>query len=270
MLKVSSLLLAFFYLSFAAYAQVRQDVSAGLHSSDWRERAVAYRSLADKENRAPDENSALVALLLREKAPAVSAAAAPSGPDDSSDNDHDPDPNLAEYMDSLVRTVMEIADQEPGRSDVWPALLSVASYDGSSVMMPWFVKHSDKVAPYFLAAANGSIPGLPRGGALIGLAKIASNERDPLTAHLLSQSEVERLDKTIRENLNSADVVVRMQAISALGIIGNVDDLEQLDRVAADDAYYDAEHDLYPYRLSARVAAKNIRKRLDAQKNAKP
>ncbi len=109
-----------------------------------------------------------------------------------------------------------------------------------------------------------------RGGALIGLAKIASYERDPQTAHFLNQNEVQRLDQTIRDNLNSAEVLVRMQAIVAIGIIGNADDLALMDRIAADDPHYDAEHDLYPYRLSARVAAKNIRKRLDAQKNAKP
>jgi hypothetical protein len=267
MLKAGSLLLTC-GLFFVASGQVRPDLAVRLQSTDWRERAAAYRYLADEKNRTADENSALVALLLSEKTPALRPATGPSAPDDSSENDHDPNPDFVQYMDSLVHTVMEVADREPKRSDVWPALLAVASFDGNSVMMPWFARHSDQVAPYFLAAAKNSFSG-QRGGALIGLAKIASYERDPMTIHHLGQSDVQLLDRTIRDNLDSADVVVRMQAIAAVGIMGNADDLNLLDRIAASDTYYDAANDLYPYRVSARVAAKNIRKRLASQRSPK-
>ncbi len=65
-------------------------------------------------------------------------------------------------MDSLVHTVMEIADQDTGRSNVWPALLSVASYDGNSVMMPWLVKHFGQGRPLFPSCRKWQDP---RGGA---------------------------------------------------------------------------------------------------------
>ncbi len=70
MLKVSSLLLASLGFIFVAYGQVRPDVAAGLQSADWKERAIAYRALADVKNRTADENSALVALLVKETTPA--------------------------------------------------------------------------------------------------------------------------------------------------------------------------------------------------------
>ena len=209
-----------------------------------------------------------MALLLREETPAPGPPAAPHEPDADLDNDHNPDPGLTQYMDSLVNTVTEIADKGPQRSDVWPGLLAAASYNGNSVMMPLFARHADKTAPYFLAAARGSIPGGGRADALIGLAKIVSYERDPATKHHLSSANVQLLDQTIRDMLSDANVLVKMQALTAVGIIGGVDDLNLLDKIASVDPYYDSEHDFYPYRVSARLAAENIRRRLATPKNA--
>jgi hypothetical protein len=181
------------FLAASAYGQIKPDVAAKLRSAEWTERAEAYRLLTAQKNRSPEEETALVALLLREETPAPGPPPPPPKPDARLDNDHYPASELAEYMDALVNTVMEIADREPQRSDVWPELLAVASYNGSSIMMPLFARHAEQTASYFLAAAKGSVHNLPeiyRAGALVGLAKIISYERDSPAKRSLTSAEL--------------------------------------------------------------------------------
>lgn len=244
-------------------------VATGLKSIDWREREHAYRSLTSKTNRTPEEDAALVALLLKEENPGSVSAAAPPSPDANADKDHEGGGDFEQYLDSLVDTVKSIADEDPERSDVWPGLLAIASYNGDAVMMPWLAKHADKVAPYFLAVAQGANQKYSRAGALIGLAKIMSHELDPATAHHLNPGYLRLLEATIRQALNDPDELVRIQAITALGIMGVRDDLGLLDRIAATDPFYDSEHDYYPYRTNALLAARALRRRLDSNNNSK-
>jgi hypothetical protein len=206
--------------------------------------------IAGQKNRSPEQETALAALLLRDQ------RSGPRRPSrgERSDDDHNPDPDLAGYKDSLVGTVMEIADREPQRSDVWPELLARASYNGSSVMMALFAS---------------SIQGVGRVNALVGLAKIISYERDEAEKQISSSADLQILDRTIRERLSDSDVEVRMQALTAAGIMGSAGDLQMLDRVAATDPYHDSGIDLYPCRVAARATSQRLRRRLAAQASAK-
>jgi hypothetical protein len=276
MFKAVFLLPIFCGLAVSAYGQLSPDLIANLQSSDWKARQKGFRALVDEKALSHDEEAALAALLLRELAPMPDAPQVPPELDQRPDNDHLIDPAREQYIGSLVTTVMAIADKDPDVPGVWPALLGMASYDGHSGMMPWLASHSGRTAPYFLACAKGEAPCRRPYNALVGLAKIINYERDPSTQHHLSSSDVQTLNRTIREKLDEtaakgkpreADELMRMQAIEALGVIGDDDDLKLLERIAATDPYYDSENHYYPYRFDAATAASVLRKRLAAQKN---
>jgi len=268
--KTSLFALVFLGLAASAGGQIRPDVTAKLRSADWTDRQLGYQIIAAKKDRSEQENTALVSLLLREESPNHgSPPGQPAG---------DYGEAFAEYVGHLTDTVRQIADKEPQRSDVWPALLT-SSYNTQSAFARWLASHSDKTAPYFLALANALRPGPRSADALVILAQMINYERDPGTDHHLNPAEVQVLDRTIREKLrgptgserlSDEEELVRIQAITALGIMGTAADLDLLDGIVATDPYYDAEIGYYPFRVNARYAAKALRARLADQKNAKP
>ncbi len=278
MLKTVSLLAASFWLAVSSYGQLNPEVVAKLQSSDWRERQSGYQALTGRNDRSRDEGAALAALLLRELASTPDPPRVPPEVDQRPDNDHLIDPAREEYVGSLVATVVAVADKDPDVPGVWPALLAAASYNGSSGMMPWLASHSDRTARYFLACVKGETPCRRPSDALSGLAKIINYERDPSTQHHLSSSDVQTLDRTIREKLDEtagngkpseADQLMKQQAITAIGIMGGPDDLNLLDRIATTDSYYDSENHYYPFRSEAITAATVLRKRLATEQKAK-
>lgn len=248
------------FCSALASGQIAPDVAEKLHSPDWREREQGYRAIAAEKNRSPEEDTALVALLAKE----ISVPFPPQNPQGDALYPWDP-----LYVGALETTVMEIADRNPERADVWPTLLLAENYNGFSAKMPLFAKHADKTAPYFLAAARGEILTPPGSDPLGGLAKIVAWERDPTKEHHLTEAEVLVLEKTIRDKLSDPDEDVRMDAVQALGMVGDGSDLETLDRLAETDPGYDPGLTGYPVRVEAREAAGWIRKRLAAAEKAK-
>jgi hypothetical protein len=172
MSKTLFILVIFSGLGISSYGQLSPDVTAKLQSTDWNVRQEGFQSLADRKDRSRDEDAAVAALLLRELAPVPNAPQTPPELDQRPDNDHLIDPAREEYMGSLVSTVMAIADKDPDVPGAWAALLGMASYDGHSVMMPWFASHSDRTAPYFLACVKGEATCRRPYDALFGLAKI--------------------------------------------------------------------------------------------------
>lgn len=262
-----------------SFGQSNADNVSGLSSPDWRERQKAFQIVAERQRRSVNEDKLLAALLLREFTPEPATPDTQPADDPSPDNDHLIDPERERYVGDLVNIVATIADRNPTVPGIWPALLASAAYDGHSGMMPWLASHSDWTAPYFLACAKGEAPCARPYDALLGLAKIISYERDPAAQHHLSASQVDDLDRAIRDRLNiggdsqhptEAEELQRMKAIEALGFIGNADDLKWLQDVAEADPYYDAQNQYYPFRLDAGLAASVLRKRLTARVDAKP
>ncbi len=248
-------LLLFGILISQAHGQLRPDIAAKLRSENWMERAEAYNALTQQKGRSPEEDRALVALLLKENAFRQTPAGAHPDPDDIDDGP------FVEYVSSLEGTVQEIAQRNPGRADVWPALLG-SGYGAPSELTRFFAAHADKTAPYFLAAAEGKVSGANKPDIFVALAQIMSYERDPATSHHLSTADVQFIERTIRQGLEDADIPARMGALAALGMIGNADDLKFLDQVAATDPTFDSEQKYYPIRISARAAADALRRRL--------
>lgn len=242
-----------------AQGQLQPDVTAKLQSAHWQEREVAYKSLAQEKTRSPDEDTALVALLLKENAFRRQPEGAHPDPDDIDDGE------FVQYTSSLSGTVQEIAEKNPERPDVWPALLGSA-YGAPSDLTKFFAAHADKTASFFLAAANGNLPGPSMPDVLVALAQIVSYERDPAEHHHLSIADVQLIERTIRDRMYNPDIVTRMGAVDALGIIGNADDLKLLDEMAATDPTYDSDSKYYPLRVVARSAAEDLRRRLSQTK----
>jgi hypothetical protein len=256
--KVVLFALISYGLAISAYGQIEPEVSSKFRSDDAEDRMNAYRLLAARSSRTADEDTALVALLLREEAP--NHGSPPGTPDPSSGDDGD----YPRYLGALADTVAQIADKNPERTDVWSALVR-SPYTPQSEFTRWLATHSDKTAPYFLAAAKGSVPGLPvadQSVALVVLAQIFDYERDPATKHHLGAPDLQAIDRTVRENLNSSDFLMRLQAIISIGIMGMTEDLDMLDLVAATDPYYDHENDRYTFRLMAHIAAEDLRRSL--------
>jgi hypothetical protein len=269
MLKVLFFVVSLCVFVPSSSGEISPQVGAKLKSHQWKERAEAYNLLAGQKTQSPEENAALVALLQLEDAPNSWPR---RDPVDARRNDDDGDDGYNAYIDSLVGKVMKIADQEPQRPDAWAALFG-GGYGAPSAVTSLFARHADKTAPYFLTAARGAFPGLPdsrRADALIVLAQIINFERDPATSHHLVSADLQLIEQTIRGMLTDRVVLVRMQALTAVGMIGTADDLAMLDQVAEADPYYDTEHKFYPYRVMAHAAAKDLRSRLAApSKNAK-
>jgi hypothetical protein len=256
----TSFVVLFCGLAVSAHGQLKPEIAAKLSSANWTDRRQAFRLIADEKTRSREENSALVDLLLREE-----SLYRGFSPDQADVGDGEA---FTEYVGTIADALVAVADADPQTPGVWPALLT-SPYNVRSKFALWLATHSDRAAPYFLAASNGGVPGSNRADALVMLAHIINYERDPATQHHLGAAEVQALDRTIRGKLDDSNSEVRDRAITALGVMGSAEDLKWLDLTAASDPYYNSELNYYTFRLSARLAAENLRRRLAAEKGAK-
>jgi len=209
----------FYMLVFAGIlsAQLQPDIVSQPGSSDWTERSAAYRRLASDPNPSVYEESALVALLAYESA---SLRQSIVGHRDYKGEGY------SEYIARLLDSVVKIADKEPGRADVWPALIT-CDHSGDSAFGRWVAAHADKAVPFIKACAREAEE-LFKGQALTSLAQVVAYERDPSTAHHLDSAEVDSLEATVRSGLHDDSVFVRMEAVTSLAIMGNKDDVRVL------------------------------------------
>jgi len=266
MLRASLLFFILCFIGVSAHGQTMAEISAQLRSNTWLDREKAFHVLANRPpvSRAEAE-AAIVTLLQTENSPDSTPAI---DPDVANRTDHDGPLDYERYVSALLNSVMEIADREPQRSDVWRALLDTRGYGAPSKLSLWFAKHGDKTANYFLGAARSGAAGVSfQETAITVLAEMIAFERSPATKHTLASSDVQLLEETIRSPQSSSTVGVRMEAIKALGEFGTVADLQMLDRIAATDSY--SEDGIYFYRIVARFAAQAIRTRITAPTTAK-
>ena len=164
-------------------AQAGPAISELLRSSNWIDIMDAYRSLSAGRERSAEANRQLVSLLLKEDG--ITRAAFLEGNGASSKYSE----SYSEYAAYLAGTVMEIAESDPDRADVWPALLN-APYDPESKFGRFLASHGDKTANFLLASAEGKDPYLQPAGAVAMLAEIVNYERDSSTKHKLSQKRL--------------------------------------------------------------------------------
>jgi len=267
------LLISFTFLLVGAattvLGQPALDIPTLLHSSNWVDRMEAYHLLAADRSRSAQANSELVALLLQEDEIVRSAFLGGEGASAKYGESY------SEYTAYLAGTVIEIADQEPERADVWPALLK-APYDPESRGGRWRASHGDKTANFLLASARADDRYFRRADALMMLAEIVSYERDPSTKHRLTGADVETLDRTVRSGLDDPDEGVRYAAIKGLSLIGTNEDIGTLERIAFTDPRVTREGGAtgseirFFNREAAREAADRLRKRLAAGSAAGP
>jgi hypothetical protein len=239
--------------------QLATNVTAGLRSAHWNERYAAYRALAAKENRSRAEDTALVALLAQE--PEL------IGREIGSEN---PGEGYAEYEGQLQDTVAKIAEKDPERADVWP-LLATCYNDGDTAFGRWIATHADKTVGLIEPCAK-STNTFFRANGLTSLAQIVAYERQPGTARHLDSKKVQVLEAEVRAGLGDSDAAVRMEAATALAIMGTQDDIAVLQNIAATDPYFDPQiaaqgpqYSPYSVRVNAGYAIKRLETKLKVQ-----
>jgi hypothetical protein len=163
---------------------------------DWAERRQSLAIKAD-EKPSPDIDTRRIAFLLREDEEFANARkqgfSAPAYYYD-----------YFEYLNAVVIDVLAIADKNPERTDVWPALFGYPD-----VLPEWFATHGDRAASYFLAVANGRKSPYDRATAFEVLAETIVYERDASTQHHLEPEEVIALDRRLRSGVKDADQKMR-------------------------------------------------------------
>jgi len=93
----------------------------------------------------------MVALLVRDSAP-VRQNSRRKNPEDLGEG-------YAEYISHLAEFVMKLAEKEPERTDVWPALLLECDSLSGPV---WLATHAEKTVRVFNACAKGANEGSSR------------------------------------------------------------------------------------------------------------
>src|SRR5579863_4656949 len=112
----------------AAQGQITPEISKKLHSTDWVDRQGAYSLLTSEKNQSAEVKTALVDLLLREDQVLYEA--------NRLGKLEDYGEGYGSYLGRLGDTVFLIAQKEPGRVDVWPALLRLGG-NPESVLATW-------------------------------------------------------------------------------------------------------------------------------------
>ncbi len=248
----------------SAEGQTSRSLIAGLQNPNIEERIADAEALMADEARSPEADTALVSLLLRENILVRNAYLEGVGSSAKYGEDY------SNYVAFLGDAVMRIADKNPQRTDVWPALLN-SPYDPESRFAVWLGSHGDKSAPFLIAqATRGDL--ISRTDALLVLAQIVAYEQtSEKQARHLNADTVQVCDRLIRAGLNSLENIVRLQAVKALGIMGNRDDLEILARIATSDPVFSSgagpkgDELYYPIRVAALRTVENLRLRLEAQ-----
>lgn len=247
----------------SAQGQTIGALIAQLRSSNVKERVTAAEALMADPNRSAEANTALVALLAKEDD--VVHEAYREGPGASAKYGE----GYAEYVARLGEVVMAIADKEPQRTDVWPALLN-SPYDPESAFAKWLASRGDKATPFLLASAANGDAGT-RADAILVLAQIAAYERKSTAAsRRLTPEALQVVERTVRAGLTAPETIVRLQAVKAVALMGNRDDLNTLDRIAASDPYAlpgagAGGETRFLIRDAAREAGERLRQRINTQ-----
>ncbi len=248
----------------SAQGQTSGALIAQLRSSDVKERVAAAENLMTDQNRSAEANTALIALLSKEGEAVREAYREGIGASGKYGEGY------SEYVARLGEVVMAIADKGPQRTDVWPALLN-SPYDPESAFARWLAGHGDKATPFLLVSSSTGYPGT-RADALLVLAQIAAYERNSSEAsRRLAPGVLRLVERAIRAGLTAPETIVRMQAVKAIALMGNRDDLEALNRIAANDPYAlsgagpRGDETRFPIRDAARDASERLRLRLSRQ-----
>jgi hypothetical protein len=253
----------------AVPAQVSPAVRAQLQSPEWTERQTAFESLAGShgelanQSLSPDVRNLLISLLRVENEVVRAAFLEGTGASDKYGEGY------SEYTAWLADAVARIAEREPDRSDVWPALLA-SGYDPESAFSRWLATHGDKAAPFLLETARGHDLYFRREDALMVLAQIVAYERQPSNSHHLTPSKVAEIESAIRAGLDDKEDgwLVRYQAVKALALIGTKEDIDLLERIATLDTEFvtnggqSGTELRYPIREIARASLLKLRQRL--------
>ena len=246
----------------ALSAQGVPELIGGLASERWQDRSYYYQQLKRPENSAPATNSALIRLLTAENRLVFRASQQEMGVAAAYGE------GFERYVDDLVETVMLIANQQPDRPDIWPALLG-GYLAPDSAHSRWIALQGARGVPVLLKMVSETSAGDwaagRRGDALLMLSEIADREHKGQTALRLKPETLREIMAAIHKGLADPLPVVRIKAVRALWDIGTREDLAALDRLAAGDSDRTPEGNPgneYSVRDAARGAAQSIRSRL--------
>jgi hypothetical protein len=215
-------------------AQVPQEISAKLESSNWSVRDDAFDALVALP-RSADVETALIRLLIREdRIQTARRKAAPGGEDEYGEA-------YGNYFSALSGAVTGIAEKDPARPDVWSALFGVPC------MPRWPATFTEAIASCHLDVIRGKGSIENRGQAMEALGQIAKIELDPkwsgtnseedtrpAKGHLNPQ-ELAVIDRIIRQGLKDRDPEVRFLASFWVAETGTLKDLPVLQRMASTD-----------------------------------
>jgi hypothetical protein len=173
------------------------------------------------------------------------------------------------YVAELGKRVQAIAEKEPDRLDVWPALVR-EPYNPGSTFTTWLAKYGDKVTPLLLAQANDRLY-RETSAVFDALAQIVRYESLPSTIHKLRPADVAKVEETIRSALNDPKPTVRSNAVDALAVFGTREDLATIERIALTDPEVTTDAGVtgtdirFFVREEAQRAADRLKRRLDAR-----
>ena len=243
-------------------AQNVRTLIGGLASESWQDRFYYYNQLKRPENSTPETNSALIRLLASENRLIFRASQQEMGVAAAYGE------GFEFYVDDLIETVMLIANQQPDRPDIWPALLG-GYLAPESAHSRWIAFHGEKGVPYLLRmtveTSSGDWATGRRGDALLMLSEIADMDRRKENRARLASQTVQDIMAAIRKGLADPLPVVRIKAVRALWDIGTAEDLPALENMAASDPNRTPEGNPgneYSVRDAARAAAHSISTRI--------
>ena len=243
-------------------AQSVPEFIGGLAAEAWQDRSYYYQQLKRPENSAPETNAALIRLLAAENRLVFRASQQEMGVAAAYGE------GFERYVDDLVETVMLIANQQPDRPDIWPALLG-GYLAPDSAHSRWIALQGSRGVAFLLKMASETSAGDwaagRRGDALLMLSEIAEREHKGQTSPPLKPETLREITAAIHKGLADPLPTVRIKAVRALWDIGVAEDLAALDKLATGDSDRTPEGNPgneYSVRDAARGAAQSIRARL--------
>jgi HEAT repeat protein len=228
-----------------------------LHSDNWQQRAAAVDKLIENRHaRMPDEvKNALLDLLDRENALIESTLRESNGVEGVSVKYGE---GYSEYYSTLAGAVDQSADYNDKRT---LGILVHSSYSPDSPFAAKLASQGEVVIPMLLDLANSDLAAY-RSKGLGVLGEILKVEKYRLSR--LPAETLEQVEQALIKGTGDEDVGVRMLAVRSLGLAGDKDTVQLLERIAQSDPAAipagGAAKSKYPVREEALKAISLIKK----------
>lgn len=208
--------------------QRQSDILSQFKSDDWRVRAAALRALIGRSEllTSPGAKQAIIKLLdtenhlmrltLRESHE-LTGVSVKYGEDYSA------------YYSTLLSTAAHLADSQDSRT---LEVLARSAYDPDSPLALKLAEYGVSVIPYLLTLSQSDL-GIDRGTALVVLGRILRLGKTGATP--IPRTLYRQVKKVLIYGTTDRESAVRMQAVGALGIVGDKDTLPVLQKIAVSD-----------------------------------